>query len=164
LKLFENRFFPREEGGTNVRQVYLEIRAQAGASEQELLRPVAGLEFSRDGLEPLLRDARVQWLLARHEADAKPRLQALLARSGGSLALKVYQLRAARQLGDSSVEARRQELRRLAEGGGPAYARALAWLELGRPEEARPLLRSVLLQPDRNLSHYLAREAWLAAR
>lgn len=61
--LFENRFFPREEGGINVRQVYLEARlgraedaaaaGRCGEAEQildELLDPRPSLEFTNDGL------------------------------------------------------------------------------------------------------------------
>jgi len=65
---FEGRFFPRQEGGTNVRQIYLEARlkrarAMAGAGDcagaravvAGLTTPVEGLEFTRDGLEPYLK-------------------------------------------------------------------------------------------------------------
>jgi tetratricopeptide (TPR) repeat protein len=64
---FPDRFFPREEGGVNVRQVYLEVRlkrARALAADGDctgaravlasLRTPVSALEFTRDGLEPFL--------------------------------------------------------------------------------------------------------------
>ena len=64
---FEGRFFPRQEGGINVRQIYLEARlkraralaaagdcAGARAVVAGLTTPVEGLEFTRDGLEPYL--------------------------------------------------------------------------------------------------------------
>jgi len=64
---FEGRFFPRQEGGINVRQIYLEARlkraramARAGdcagarAVIDAVTTPVDGLEFTRDGLEPYL--------------------------------------------------------------------------------------------------------------
>ena len=64
---FRDRFFPREEGGVSVRQVYLQVRlaraaelagsgdcAGARAVVDRLTTPVAGLEFTRDGLEPFL--------------------------------------------------------------------------------------------------------------
>ncbi len=60
---FYDRYFPREEGGINVREVYLEARvarAAAAAAEERcdaalavldaLLDPVPGLEFTRSGL------------------------------------------------------------------------------------------------------------------
>ena len=62
-RVFGNRFFAREEGGTNVREVYLEVRrlraaeaARSGRCEDALRivdrlgDPVDGLPFTRDGL------------------------------------------------------------------------------------------------------------------
>jgi len=67
-RLLRNRYFPRREGGTNVREVWLEVRvaraealaAQRACAEARrvvdtLARPVAGLPFTRDGLEPFLQ-------------------------------------------------------------------------------------------------------------
>lgn len=74
--LFHNHFFPREEGGTNVRQVWIEVQLQriVALSKQErcgdaldaaqrLVSEVPGLEFTRDGLEPILQSARTNYLL-----------------------------------------------------------------------------------------------------
>jgi tetratricopeptide (TPR) repeat protein len=74
--LFQDRFFGREEGGTNVRQVWIEVRllevaglAKTGdcsaalTEARSLSLPVAGLEFTRDGLEPILDSARAKYLL-----------------------------------------------------------------------------------------------------
>ena len=68
--LFHNRFFSREEGGTNVRQVWLEVQVQRAISLAQSGRctdavkvvdnfavPVADLPFTHDGLEPFLRSA-----------------------------------------------------------------------------------------------------------
>ena len=76
--LFHNRFFAREEGGTNVRQVWIEVqlqRAIASAKEghcdaalltvQHLGSEVSGLDFTRDGLDPFVRSARTNYLLGR---------------------------------------------------------------------------------------------------
>jgi tetratricopeptide (TPR) repeat protein len=65
--LFRERFFPREEGGTNVREVYLDVRlglANAHAAEgrcneamnvvTRLNQEVPGLSFTRDGLEAFI--------------------------------------------------------------------------------------------------------------
>jgi tetratricopeptide (TPR) repeat protein len=65
---FRGRFFPRREGGTNPRQVWLEVRvrrAEALAARgacadarrilDTLARPVGGLAFTGDGLEPFLQ-------------------------------------------------------------------------------------------------------------
>ena len=76
IALFHNRFFQREEGGTNVRQVWLEVRLQqanlaaqngqcgdAVSAADHLGDQVADLAFTHDGLEPLLRSARIHYLL-----------------------------------------------------------------------------------------------------
>ena len=65
---FRGRFFPRREGGTNPRQVWLEVRVRRAEALTErgacadatrildaLARPVAGLAFTRDGLEPFFQ-------------------------------------------------------------------------------------------------------------
>ena len=64
---FQGRFFPREEGGINVRQIWLEVRARRAAALAKggdcasamgivggLASPVASLAFTKDGLEPIL--------------------------------------------------------------------------------------------------------------
>jgi tetratricopeptide (TPR) repeat protein len=74
--LFAGRFFPREENGTNVRQVWIEVRlrraqalaragqpAEARAIVASLDRPRPGLEFTRDGLQAFIETARVQYVL-----------------------------------------------------------------------------------------------------
>ena len=74
--LFHNRFFQREEGGTNVRQVWLEVQIQHALSMaqrgecsdaikavDDLAQPVPDLAFTRDGLEPFLQSARVIYLI-----------------------------------------------------------------------------------------------------
>ncbi len=79
--LFRNRVFEREEGGVNVREVYLEVQMLAAAALakqghaqaargilQSLARPVEGLEFTRDGLEAILAEARMEFELGRIEA------------------------------------------------------------------------------------------------
>jgi tetratricopeptide (TPR) repeat protein len=76
-QVFANRFFPREEGGTNVRQVYLEIRllrAHERAVQQQceealaiidhLTDPVDELAFTQDGLLQLARGPRMRFVLA----------------------------------------------------------------------------------------------------
>ena len=84
--LFHNRFFPREEGGTNVRQVWVEVELQkmfAAAREghcadalvvaEHLGAPVPDLPFTHDGLEPILQSARTNYLLgAAYSHCAKP--------------------------------------------------------------------------------------------
>src|SRR5437763_2463677 len=76
IALFHNRFFPRQEGGTNVRQVWVEVLLQEALSLQRtghceaaireartLGAEVPGLPFTRDGLTPMLDSARTQYFL-----------------------------------------------------------------------------------------------------
>ncbi len=75
-RLFQNRFFGREEGGTNVRQVWMEVRltqalglGQAGRCQDALAvanglgSPVAGLGFTEDGSKETVESARTNYLL-----------------------------------------------------------------------------------------------------
>ena len=72
--LLAGKFFPREEWGTNVRQVFVEIRlqkaldlaraghgAQALAIVQGLEQEVPGFTFTKDGLDAFLRTPRAQY-------------------------------------------------------------------------------------------------------
>ena len=182
---FANRFFPREEGGTNVRQVYLEVRlqralsaARGGRSAEalqivaELGRPVASLQFTRDGMQPLLAEARVQFLLAEIEercgqTEAAGRRRRELVEHDGRRAgsAGVYACRAARLTGDPAAAGMAERLRIEAPGdtagwsGSALYAAGLQLAESGRTAEARTLLRLALKAADRNLSQYLSREA-----
>ena len=74
-KLLAGRFFPREEFGTNVRQVYVEIRQQqalqlarqgrcgdATGVVRRLGGPDAALPFTSDGMTPFLESGRAQYL------------------------------------------------------------------------------------------------------
>ena len=74
--LFHDRFFQREEGGTNVRQVWLEVQIQHALSlakqnqcsdaikiVDHLAQPVPDLTFTHDGLEPFLQSARFRYLI-----------------------------------------------------------------------------------------------------
>src|SRR5437660_9459656 len=97
IDLFRNRFFGSEEGGTNVRQVWIEVKleqavglarsahcAEALATAKTLVSPVPGLAFTQDGLEPLQNSARTNYLLGetfsacghKEEADRRYRLSA----------------------------------------------------------------------------------------
>ena len=75
--LFHNRFFGREEGGTNVRQIWIEVKleqiqslANAGRCKDALAEsdaighPANGLDFTKDGLDPFLNSARTKYFLA----------------------------------------------------------------------------------------------------
>jgi tetratricopeptide (TPR) repeat protein len=75
--LLRHRFFPREEGGTNVRQVWIEVElqriqsmaknsqcTQAAEALSHLNRPQPGMDFTQDGLDPIIATVRVQYQIA----------------------------------------------------------------------------------------------------
>jgi tetratricopeptide (TPR) repeat protein len=129
--LFAGRFFPREEGGTNVRQVFLEVRlrralalARAGRREEAaslvraIDRPVPGLVFTRDGLLPFLETARLQYLMgeamaaAGQEAEARKHWSQALRGREGSFLKPVYTALAQRKLGQADEAAIREGLQK----------------------------------------------------
>ena len=122
-RVFANRFFAREEGGTNVREVYLEVRrlraleaAGSGRCEDALHitdrlgDPVDGLPFTRDGLSVFLTRARVQFDLAAIFAQCgrAKEAQAIwtrLSETGRSAAETGYAYRSAqRACGDTGAD------------------------------------------------------------
>src|SRR5262249_1711067 len=117
IALFHDRFFGREEGGTNVRQVWLEVRLQQAVSFANsgdcggALRAagglgslVEGLLFTKDGLESIVESSRSNYLLAeiystcgkKEEAAARYKLA---ARASDTSEL-VWSWAAAKKLGD----------------------------------------------------------------
>jgi tetratricopeptide (TPR) repeat protein len=93
-RLFQNRFFGREEGGTNVRQVWVEVKlaqalglGRAGRCQDALAvakglgSPVAGLAFTKDGLKEIVEYPRSNYLLGEvfavcgRKAEAEKRYQ-----------------------------------------------------------------------------------------
>ena len=186
-KLFENRFFARQEGGTNVRQIYLEVAllnalqlARAGRREEALSaahqfgKERSGMAFTRDGLEPFLNDARTEFYLGEIESlagamDAAREHWRKAGKFSGGTALNVaFAARAAHRLeanADTDWKPRLEAtLARSGNGranasGLAACARGLMLADLGRKDEAAAALRSVFLLPDRGMSHHLARLA-----
>jgi tetratricopeptide (TPR) repeat protein len=182
--MFQGRFFPREEGGTNVRQVWIRVRAleaqsnaTAGRCEAALATvdrigaAVESLVFTRDGLERFIAAAPNQAALGIAEAHcgraeaAARRGQSLSALGDADSLVFAYQL--ARQLpGFNAAEwtARLESTARRpgARGGASSWSAGTSGmleLDLGHTQEGRALLESALLLPDRNLAHHLAREA-----
>jgi len=167
--LFRNRFFPREEGGTNVRQVWIRVRAleaeskaargqcsEATAILDHLKAPVEGLTFTRDGLDVFIEQAPNQALFAfvesncgRSDAGAK-RVAALSLRS--DLASLVFSR-------GNAVRLQGAVPRPIGTSSWNAAMAGLIEIELGHPEKAIPLLEASLLLPDRNLSHHFSRVA-----
>jgi tetratricopeptide (TPR) repeat protein len=178
--LFANRFFPREEGGTNVRQIWIRVRAleaesqaahgQCGAALGILDRigqPAEGLTFTQDGLDPFIDAPANQLLFGSVEARcgrsdaAGKRLAAMAGRN--EPAAVVFARRLARIVPDSRDAEWRQRLesaaRQNATSSWIATVSGLAQLELGNREKAAELFEAALLLPDRNLAHHISRVA-----
>jgi tetratricopeptide (TPR) repeat protein len=169
--LFRNRYFAREEGGTNVRQVWVRVRAleaeQAACpvalpTIDSLGSAVPGLEFTRDGMAPFVAEPPNQAVLGaveircgRPDAAAK-RLEAMLARADAASLAFAYHL--AHDLPNFDAAGWRKRLEAAPSRGQP-YVRGMIEAALGRTAEARETLQSVILLPDRGLAHHHARIA-----
>jgi tetratricopeptide (TPR) repeat protein len=187
LALFQGRFFPRQEGGTNVRQVWLEVRtlqmldlARGGQCEtshsmaRDLGKGVAALDFTHEGMDPFVQSARVQYFLGiaesqcgRHD-EASAHFQK--AADSTSPAEVVWALRAARMLpgyDDSIWHPRLEAALVRVEGeiktrslkGIWIYAAGMIERELGRHQAAMERFQQAVLLPDRMLSLHLSRLA-----
>jgi len=185
--LFHNRFFPREEGGTNVRQVWIEVRlleALAAAKQRHcdqavniarhLGSQVPDLAFTRDGLEPILQSARTNYLLSTIYSDcgqledAKAKLQEASAASGpdqirwARLAAEKQPDFDAKQWKDRLQAAYVQAASRSDTSAFPSWwmyvAGSLA-SDLGEGQEADFRYRKALLLPDRMLAYHFTRLA-----
>jgi len=186
--LFPGRFFPREEFGTNVRQVYLELklrealalaragrRAEAEAIAAAFGRPVAGFDFTKDGMAAFVEAPRFQYYCGELQAllghDVAAREHWRKAEAGRDLRQAAFAYRAAQRLSDASDAVWRPRLEAaLAEAdtylfrGGhyPGLAtcsRGLLLRALGRTAEADEALRQVFTLPDKGLPHHMARLA-----
>jgi tetratricopeptide (TPR) repeat protein len=185
LALFQHRFFPREEGGTNVRQVWVEVKTQqtlslaaagkcdaALAIEQSLAAPVPGLDFTTDGLEPFVQSARTQYVLGTadlqcHRAEqGQARFRAAAASTDP--AQIVWARRAAQELPGYDGASWRSKLEQaLAYSGDHTetgahtglwmYNAGLVQRALGVADSAKTWFKQALLAPDNNLSYHLTR-------
>ena len=128
-QLLAGGFFPREEWGTNVRQVFVEIRLQAAlalaragraaealAALQGLTREAPGYAFTKDGLEAFVRTPRVQYAagevaaLAGDPAAARAYWAEAARASDEFFRGLPYAYRAARRLGDADEGAWQRRL------------------------------------------------------
>ena len=186
--LFPGRFFPREEFGTNVRQVYLEVelrrafalvhdgrKAEAAALAASFGQPVAGFDFTTDGMAAFVGSPRFQFYSGELQAlvgDDTGRPRALEAPAGGrDFRQTAFAYRAARKLGEADDAGWRPRLETaLAEadlylfrGGhypaGATCARGMLLRALGRVPEGNEALRQVFVLPDKGLPHHIARLA-----
>jgi len=180
--LFRNRFFQRAEGGTNVRQVWIEVRLQQAVSlsrsgqceaalqlASHLGEAVPGLDFTKDGMQPIVDSARTNVLLGeldescgRHD-DA----QARFGRAASALDPDqvVWAAKAARLTGHFDEAVWRGRLLSALpeeEAAGTslgAYNAAMLRLEMGNRAEAEADLREALNLPDSQLAYHLSRLA-----
>ncbi len=187
IVLFHDRFFSREEGGTNVRQVWIEVRLlQAGNLAKmgdcktalniadNLGAAVPGLAFTQDGLELFLGSARTDYLLGDVYYACGQRDKAKLkfekvskARGAGEL---LWAWAASQRLdGFESQDwqhrlfagaSQAEELaNRSGRQGSWLYTAGVLRIAAGQAEQGKQHLREVFLAPDGGLSHHLARLA-----
>jgi tetratricopeptide (TPR) repeat protein len=181
--LFRNRFFPREEGGTNVRQVWVEVQLlhaldqvksqhceAALAIADRIGSPVPDMAFTNDGLRPFLESARTKYLLGKVNAQCgKPeeaRKQFESAASKPDRSEIVWAWLAARKLPafdqnqwTSRLTSELKLSAAISDNSFSVYNQAMIDRTLGREQEADQELRQVFLLPDHLLSYHLAREA-----
>ena len=185
--LFLNRFFPREEGGTNVRQVWIEVQLQkltayaksnrcadALAEAERLGKEVPGLVFTRDGLAPILESARTTYLLGVTYAAcgkaqvAEAKFQFAAKASAPDQVLWAW--KAAQKLPGFDEKAWQDRLRTaLAEADLRAqtssfaswwhYTAATLQAALGNDKESNVEFEKALLLPDRLMSYHCTRLA-----
>jgi tetratricopeptide (TPR) repeat protein len=187
-QLFPDRFFPREEFGTNVRQVYLELelrqamalarggrKTEAAALAATFGQPVPGFDFTKDGMAAFVGAPRFQYYCGELQAlvgnDAAAREHWQRASKGRDFRQTAFAYRAAQRLGQASdAEWRRRLEAALAEAelylfrGGhyPAVAtcaRGMLLRALGRTREGEEALRQVFVLPDKGMPHHIARLA-----
>jgi tetratricopeptide (TPR) repeat protein len=187
IDLFRNRFFGSEEGGTNVRQVWVEVKLQqaiglartghcdeALATAKILGSPVPGLAFTQDGLKPLLNSARTNYLLGevsstcgqKEEADRRYRPSAQATETSDV----VWAWASAKKLGNYDPSLWRERLSAAllqAESNAIASVNQGRWLysvgvlqmALGHEAQGKASLRESLLLPDNRMSYHLSRLA-----
>jgi tetratricopeptide (TPR) repeat protein len=153
--LFRDRYFPPEEGGTGPERVLvaaraLAARAAATSGRCDAARPIVdgltnigpGMPLAPQAMTQARRDPLVQLALARVESSCRPPD----GTGPNEAELKFGPTYLPVDTSDGEPSSTRGLIDR---------ARQLT--ALGRTAEARELLRRVFLQPDRRLSHAMAR-------
>jgi tetratricopeptide (TPR) repeat protein len=190
-KMFNNRFFGREEGGTNVREVWIEVKlsqalglGRAGKCEEalEIVRtlgkPVAGLVFTENGLEAILQSARANYLLGElfSSCGQQPEAEHYYERASRSTELSeiVWAWTSARKhVGydaemwhgrlTSSLSQAEARIATSSFKGWWTYNVATLQIALGREEQGKKSLREVILLPESLMSYHFARLALAGA-
>lgn len=187
IDLFRNRFFSSEEGGTNVRQVWVEVKLQQAVAlsrghscglavemAKTLNSPVAGFSFTEDGLQPLLNSSRTNYLLGElfaacglsTEAERRYRLSSD-ARGTSDI---VWAWASAKKLSSYHPDEWQKRLfAALSEAESHAqdssnqswlsYTLGVLQLALGRDKEGKTSLREALLLPENRMSYHFSRLA-----
>jgi tetratricopeptide (TPR) repeat protein len=188
IAVFHDRFFGREEGGTNVRQVWIEVKLQqasglakngqckeAVATTNGLGEPVQGLAFTRDGMDSLLNLTRTNYLLGevyavcgqKEKAEAKFRLAA----GASGISDLVWARAAAKNLDGYDAAAWVDRLNNAIshadaneqDGGGTSswsmYTAGILRITAGDKERGQRDLREVFLLPDTRMAWHLSRAA-----
>lgn len=185
--LFHNRFFQRAEGGTNVREVWLEVQiqharalAQHGQCSEavniadHIAEPVSDLVFTRDGLEPFLKTARFSYLLGTVYKSCKQAERAETnfkhAAEQSSLQDAVWSWKASREMPgfhEAAGEQKLESILKRAKSDGDASARTGWWFYnvglldqlVGHDQQAETEFRQAFLSADQLLTYHLTRLA-----
>jgi tetratricopeptide (TPR) repeat protein len=189
--LFRDRFFSREEGGTNVRQVWVEVRLLQAAGlakardcqnalkiADTLGKPVAGLSFTLDGLDPFVEAPRTRYLrgdiyaaCAQREKAAQEFAKASEGRGTSNLLWAWAASKNAGHPQDSDSKASLLSAAAEAEvrskqgshHGLWHYTAGILWIAAGRTDRGNEELGEAFLAPDDGFSHHLARLAMAGA-
>lgn len=183
--LFQDRFFPREEGGTNVRQIWIEVLLQQALSLEKARNCQAALTilgnlgaalprltFTHDGLTPIIDSGRNQFLIGSllsscgRVEQARAHFERAAAQTGADEIAWAYS--AAVKLGTASQPGWNQKLeialaraKRGVSADSSVAAYRIGCLEwaLGRHEAAEEEFQHALLLPDSLMAHHLTRLA-----
>lgn len=185
--LFHNHFFPREEGGTNVRQVWVEVQlqhvldlakqghcAEALDAAPHLGSEVSGLAFTKDGLEPIIRSARTQYLLGtvyetcgKNDAAKQSFERAAAASSTDQIHWAWLAAQKIPAFDQQKWQGRLQQaladaVSRIETSSYPSwwiYTAGLLEKDRGNDQEANASFQKAFLLPDRMLAYHLTRLA-----
>jgi tetratricopeptide (TPR) repeat protein len=182
--LFHNHFFPREEGGINVREVWLELEVQRATSfarsgrcteavglVDHLADPVPDLPFTQDGLEPFVRSARFSYLVGNvyKVCGIRDKSQASFERSAQQPGFgnAVWSWKASKELPGFDESAAKQKLNGILARSNNDGERSAWWLynmamldsSVGNDQQAQKEFREALLAPDQLMAYHLTRLA-----
>jgi tetratricopeptide (TPR) repeat protein len=187
IDLFRSRFFGSEEGGTNVRDVWVEVKLQqavglarighcedALAAANTLGSPVSGLSFTQDGLVAILNSARTNYLLGelfsgcgqREAADRSYRLSAQATGASDAVwawasakKLSAYDPVLWRERLSLAMSQAESSARNNVHQGWWYYTLGILQLALDRDAQGKASLRESLLLPENRMSHHFSRLA-----